>query len=546
MFRICKIITETEESTNNLKKYLGGYPVEITQEVPEDDYHEVSTLIVGWNSVKNLFPNQKINTSEAHKNLEWTYNESESEEMKKSVNFHKNIDDFVNKNLKIWLPSDYTLYDSIMHGSIEDFIKEKIDAEVITYIHFNNGALYMRNGDNNFIINVKNLWLTEKNYRTVVTELFNNMDCMIYSYNGIENYVDLDLLSEVKALDILRWIKFGIETPIKYFQIIPNIDISKYVPFLMSKIVLDGLELDEEEEVFFKRMCVRDNITRWMSTRYVPFTLDFEKNLDFIYRENAKLAKINYSNKRTLTGRIVSSDKYNPQNLSKSTDARTKIISNFRNGKIYQYDYTSFEARIALYLCEDSDFIQQYYDKDLHSESARIIFESQDFTTEQRDVAKLVNHSILYGAGEKTVLEKLSVVTHPIETMIRVKEFIAPLYKRSKELVKEVEDNGYLINKWGSIIKPTKAYAGFNNYIQSTASEIMVDKVCEIKELLRGCRSNFLFQVHDSLIFDIHPEEVFLVTKIAELLSYHRKMLFSINYKSGPNYKDLSSEEAYF
>lgn len=546
MFRICKVITETEESTNNLKKYLGGYPVEITQEIPEDNYYDIPTLMLGWNSVKNKFTEQKINEKEIIQNLEWTYNESECDEMKKSENFHRNIEDFVNKNLKKWLPSEYKLYDSIFHGDLNKFIEDNINSNIITYIHFNNGALYLRNGENNFIINVKNLWLTEGNYKKVVTEILNNMNCMIYSYNGIENYVDLDILLEIKALDILRWIKFGVETPIKYFQIIPNEDISKYVPFLMSKISLNSLELDDAEEVFYSRMCVRDNITRWMSTRYIPFVYDFEKNLDFIYRENVKLAKINYSNKRTITGRIVSSDRYNPQNLSRSNEERTKIVSSFRNGKIYQYDYTSFEARIALYLCEDDEFIQHYYDKDLHSETARIIFETQDFTAEERDVAKLVNHSILYGASERTVLEKLSGIEQPIETMLRVKEFLSPLFKRSKELMKETEENGYLINKWGSIIKPEKAYAGFNNYIQSTASEIVVDKVCEIKELLKGYRSNFLFQVHDSLIFDIHPEEGKLVIKIANLLSYHRKMMFSINYKSGPNYRDLSSEEVYF
>jgi DNA polymerase-1 len=283
-----------------------------------------------------------------------------------------------------------------------------------------------------------------------------------------------------------------------------------------------------------------------MSTRYVPFAYDFNRNLNFIYRENVKLAKINYSNKRTLTGRITSKDNYNPQNLSKSNEERTKIISKFRNGRIYQFDYTSFEARIALYLSEDEEFIQRFYDKDLHSETARIIFESQDFTPEQRDIAKLVNHSILYGASEATILKKLEGQEYPIEKMLRVKEFLSPLFAKSKELMLQAENDGYIINKWGSIIKPEKSYAGFNNYIQSTASEIVIDKVCEIKALLKGYQSDFLFQVHDSLVFDIHPEEVFLVEKIAKTLSFHRGMMFSIDYKSGINYKDLSSEGVYF
>ena len=414
------------------------------------------------------------------------------------------------------------------------------------YIHFNNGAIYMRNGDSNFVVNVKSLWMTEESYRETLTEAINSMNCMVYSYDGIEEYTNLDTLGNIKALDIIRWIKYSVETTIKYFQIIPGIDISKYVPFLMSKIPLETLLLDEEEEVYFVRMCQRDKITRWMSNRFISFSYDFKKNLNFIYRDNAKRAKINYSSKRTLTGRITSSDKYNPQNLSKSNEDRSMIISRFRAGQVYQFDYTSFEARIALYMCGDEDFIQEFYDKDLHYETAKIIFETDDFSAEQRDVAKLANMAIMYGASEATALKILDAYPEPYDKLRKIKNFLRPIFNKASEIVEQAKQNGYIINKWGSIIKPEKDFAGFNNYLQSTAAEIIVDKVFEIKSLLRGYRSQFMFQVHDSLVFDIHPEEHHLVEQIAKVMSYHRNMIFSINYKSGPNFKDLSSEYVYF
>jgi DNA polymerase I-like protein with 3'-5' exonuclease and polymerase domains len=123
---------------------------------------------------------------------------------------------------------------------------------------------------------------------------------------------------------------------------------------------------------------------------------------------------------------------------------------------------------------------------------------------------------------------------------------LRPIFDKANEIVDEARRNGYLINKWGSIIKPEKDFAGFKIYLQSTAAEIIVDKVIEIKMLLLGYRSQFMFQVHDSLVFDIHPEEFDLVNKIAKILSYNKGMLFSVNYKSGSNYKDLSSESVYF
>jgi len=545
MFRICKIITETVEGANSLKEFLGGYPVEITSSYPDEGYFEVPTLIIGWNSVKSRFTSQKIQDKNVTTNLQWTYSESECKEIKKE-NFHNNIEYFVNENLKKWLPSDFFLYDSLMHGDFSKFIEKNIDSTKLTYIHFNSGAIYMRNDNKNFIVNTKSLWFTESDYRSVITGVFNKMNCMVYSYDGIEDYTNLDSLGNIQALDIIRWIKHGVETPIKYFQIIPGVDISKYVPFLMSKIPLDTLSLDEEEEVYFERMCVRDKAARWMSTRYISFSHEFKKNLDFVYRDNAKLARVNYSTKKTLTGRIPCSDKYNPQNLSKSNEDRTMIISRFRNGKIYQFDYTSFEARIALYICGDEDFIQDFYDKDLHSETARIIFDTHEFSAEQREIAKLANMAIMYGASEATALKILEKYPEPQEKLRRIKSFLRPIFNKAAEVVEEAKLNGYLINKWGSIIRPEKDFAGFNNYLQSTAAEIIVDKVLEIKILLVGYRSQFMFQVHDSLIFDIHPEEEHLVEKIAKILSYNRGMLFSVNYKSGSNYRDLSSESVYF
>lgn len=546
MFRICKIITETLESTNQLKEFLGGYPVEITQGYPEEDYFDVPTLVIGWNTIKSKYPNQKITEQEVTSNLFWTFNESENKESLDGEDYFRVIEKFVNKYLYEWLPSEYILFDSIVHGEFSKFINDNIDNSVLTYVHFNKGALYLRNKDNNFIVNAKSLWLTEENYKNTITSVLNDLNCLVYSYDNIEGYVDLDKLGNIKALDIIRWIKYKVETPLKYFQIVPNVDVSKYIPFMMSMVPVETLELDEGENNFFERMCERDKITRWMSTRYISFAYDFDKNLDFIYRDNAKLAKINYSTKRTLTGRITSKDRYNPQNLSKDNEDRTKIISRFRNGRIYQFDYTSFEARIALYLSGDEQFIQDYYDKDLHSETAIIIFETHDFTPEQRNVAKLANMAIMYGASEATAMKLLGKYPEPAEKLRRIKMFLEPVFKKAKEIIEESKRNGYLINKWGSIITPEKDFAGFNNYLQSTASEIVIDKAIEIKELLKPYRSQFLFQVHDSLVFDVHPEEVEIVQLIAKTLSYNKGMLFTINYKSGPNYKDLSSESVYF
>ena len=543
MFIICKIIVESKDSVNNLKKFLSGYPVEITDDFSKVENSDVPTMIVGWSFMKKHYPNQKIDNFVISEKINWTYNEEECNEIKSDETFYKKIELFVSDNMKKWLPSNFELYDPIFCGDFFEFINNNINKDIITYIHFNNGAIYLRNGDKNIIINSKSMWLIELDYRSVLTKFFNDINCLIYSYKKIEEYVYIDKLNNIKSLDIIRWVKFGVDTPKNYFQIIPKIDINKYIPFLMSKIPLETLYLDEKESIFLDRMCYKDKIERWASNRYIPFSYNFNKNLNFIYRENAKLANLNYSTKKTLTGRLVCDDVYNVQNLKKDGNDRLDIISKYKNGKIYQFDYTSFEARIALYLTEDDYFIQEFYDKDLHSEVALIMFETLDFTKEQREIAKLANMAIMYGASESTILEKLSVLDNPKEKFLKIKSFLAPIFKKSKEIIERSKKDGYIINKWGSIIKPEKDFAAFNNYLQSTAAEITIDKLYEIKDLLIGYKSSFLFQVFDSFVFDIHPDEEFdLIPKITKLLSYNKGMLFSVNYKSGFNYKELSNE----
>lgn len=538
MFRICKIITKNIEESNGLKRYFGNYPIEISENFPEDSVFDISTIIVGWDLVKEKFPNHKINEKKIKHNLEWTYSESECVEILNSESFTTSISNFINENLMTWLPSDFILYDSLLYGDFDSFIKSNIDNEQISYVHFNKGAIYIRNSDKNFTINVKNMFIVEEDYKTIIANFFNNLNCLVFSYDNIEDYADIDLLNNIKALDIIRWVKYEVETSIKYFQVIPNIDVSKYIPFLMSQ--MPTIELDEEEIVFFNRMCVKDKITRWMSNRLIPFSYEFDKEFNFIYREHSKLAKINYSSKRTITGRIMSADKYNPQNLKKEGKDRSNIISNFKNGKIYQFDYIAFESKIATYLTEDEEFIQKYHNVDLHYQTASMLFDTLDCDKEQREYAKLINMNILYGGGEASILKKLEIFDNPYDKMVKIKDFFEPIFNKSKELVEESKEKGYLVNGWGSIIKPNKEFASFNNYLQSTAAEITVDKVIIIKELLKKYKSQFLFQVHDSFIFDIHPDEEELVEIISNSLLKINGMEFTIEYKSGPNYRDLA------
>jgi hypothetical protein len=42
------------------------------------------------------------------------------------------------------------------------------------------------------------------------------------------------------------------------------------------------------------------------------------------------------------------------------------------------------------------------------------------------------------------------------------------------------------------------------------------------------------------LVFDIHPEESFIIRDLAKIIMYYKNMFFNISYSSGYDYKNLS------
>lgn len=534
VFSICKIIAESEDDRKILYNYLGNYPVDILNTYPEDGFIDMPVLIIGWNSVKHRFSKQNILDKEIKQNLYWAYSSKEDEKK-----FYKTIEEFFADSVKEWLPKKFDIFDSIFYNEdLISYFEKIIDKSHPVFAYFYDGALYLRNSNRDYIVNVKALSVTEKDVKKKLTDFFNHFQCIVFNYDNIYNYVKHDELSDIVSIENLRWVKYGVDTSENYFNIIPGFNIQKFIPFLMSK--LKPIELDEEEKVFLRRMCQRDKITCWMSNREIAFSNKFDNNnLEFKLRRFHKLAKIQYSNKRTLTGRITAFDYYNPQNLSKDGDDRANIISRFKGGKILVFDYTSFETKIALYLCGDEEFMNKFSEKDLHYETAKIIFDTYQINYQQRETSKLLNHALLYGAGHETLLSKLEGVPNPEEKLYKVKQFLAPLIKKSEELKEYYDSRGYITTPWGSIIRIEKRHASFNNFIQSYAAELVAEKVMLIREYLKTKQSQFLFQVHDSLVLDMHPDEKEIITDIYKFLRVQDSMVLGVTYRLGNNYKEL-------
>lgn len=542
-FSVCEVYAPEKDSFEVLKEYLKKFPVHISNTLPTDipcESDDTPIQIVGWGNLKEFFPKHNIFDKSVNDKVCWTHTHAENKD-----EFFDDVKSFVTKSVMEWLPDSHKEYDAFIEGDLEGFLKKEIDPLHPIYIYYNKGALYLRNLESDYIINVESLKYYTDDYKSFLTRIFSKYTLLPFSYLNVDPVLDIESLAMV-TIENVFWIKNGAELDERtYFNVVPGMDYHKYVPFFLSLIA--DLDLDEEQRSFLKRMQEKDRITTWISNQDVCFHNTFEHDsISFKTRDNKKFAKFNYSNKRTITGRIVAKDSFNIQNLPKDSPIRSSIISRFRNGRILVCDYTSFETRISMHLSGNKEFIQEFNDKDIHYELGKAMFQRDVITNGERSSAKGLSHAMLYGASHKRLVDMLSSqMADPELGLYYAKQMMGPIIDFSEKLIKEVKVSQKIKTHKGSIIYPDKEYAAFNNLIQSTAAEIMTDKLFEIRELLKSMKSKFMFQIHDSLIFDIHPTEQNLVEEILKTLSKLKSTSFALGYRIGRNYAELGEKKFY-
>ena len=535
LIKICKVFPYTNEDYDYLLSNYRDFAFDIMSSNVEDELLTVPTLIIGWDKVQNLFPEQNKLISKIDENLYWTYSSSENLTKSKS-----DIKSFLEFSIKKFFNKKLITFDYIIDGELKSFIANNINPKVRSYIYFHKNACYIHNINQTYAISLSSLEFSGKDVKRIMTSLINKIECTIFSYQNITNYTYIDEIRDVMTLENMFWSKeLKYVEPKDFINIFLLKDIHKNIPLLM-KILMENNKITQDEINSCKRQSKKDRITSWLSTNKIYFEESFAptKEIKCKFENNKKYTILKYSDKRTITGRINCIDNFNPQNLPKDSEIRKSIISRYDDGKIVSFDYKSFETRLSMYLSRDMDFINKNLNSDFHINTAKAIFLNEEPNTIEREIGKNVNHAILYGGGDKllnTIISKSNI--NDVEDSIkRVKEFLMPILDTSNYINDVYKELGYIINPFGTLIKPNKSYAAFNNYVQSTAADIVVDKLFEIKEWTKDKKSSLIFQVFDSFVFDISPDEENAIEEIYNILYKYNDMTFEVESKGGNNY----------
>lgn len=518
--KFCRIICFEKGDFDSLDHEFGAYEIDLllyedkNQKIEDVD---VPTLVLGWNFIKANFPKQRISQKKIRNNLNWTFSGIEDKGQMETDLKH-----FLSKSFKDFLPSNYKAYDKIINEEACNLLRESArDSRVFCYFG-NNDSFYVYNSTSGVHvgINLETIDYVGESKNDFLIGFARDFCPIFLSYENIPECIRHAGFT-ILTLENIAWAcqsRLISETSLHKYSPFPTRE--RDLVFFMSKLfdaVDCGYALQQDVQ---GRYLKKDQITEWLSSQ----VLHFSDGKDLVLR---------YSNKKTITGRINCSDKrFNPQLLPKKSEERKNIVSIFERGKIAVFDFVSFETKISVYLTKDKEFIEKVSRKDIHEITGQILFGDR-VNPKSRELGKKINHSIIYGIGKEKLNDIFLENNIPASKAHEVKKFLEPIMKSSRKISEEYKKNGYIINPYKSIVHPQKEWAAYNNYIQSTAADMVVDKLFQVKEALKGRHSRFMYQVYDSFVLDIHPDELFIVDIIKKKLESNGIYYFETEHVIG-------------
>ena len=247
----------------------------------------------------------------------------------------------------------------------------------------------------------------------------------------------------------------------------------------------------------------------------------FVEGINTYLKDDGKL-HVRLLQHRTATGRFSGAEP-NMQNMPRGGTFPVKkvFISRWKGGKILEADFAQLEFRTAAFLAQDETAMKEIENGfDVHSYTAKVISEAGQKITRQE--AKGHTFAPLFGA---TGFGRSSAEAAYYEQFTKKYKGIASWHSR---LAKEAVTHFKIKTPSGrefafpDVARRTKGgvtyFTQIKNYpVQSFATADIVPLILmDIDRRLNGYKSCVVNTVHDSIVIDIHPDEIDVVKSIIE------------------------------
>lgn len=356
----------------------------------------------------------------------------------------------------------------------------------------------------------------------------------------ISQQLEIDLAKFEQQVYELAEEKFNLGSPKQLSQILfEKLGLStKYSRKIQTGYSTDAATLERLQEV--DEIGIIDAIVEYRTLSKLKST--YVDALPKLVRKDTQRVHTDFNQAATSTGRLSSSNP-NLQNIPIRTVFSRKIRKAFLpepGWLLVAADYSQIELRILAHLSQEPILVEAYrQNEDIHTVTARLIFEKEDVTSDERRLAKTINFGVIYGMGSlrfsrSTGLDKANAN----EFIKRFNERYSQVFTYLEGVKKQAISQGYVETILGrrryfdftsnslrsfksskpedidvSKLKNLGVYdagllrAAANAPIQGSSADIIKIAMVRMREVLQNYQAHMLLQVHDELVFEIPPQE---------------------------------------
>lgn len=245
---------------------------------------------------------------------------------------------------------------------------------------------------------------------------------------------------------------------------------------------------------------------------------------------NPKTGRIHTTFKQTsvATGRLASADP-NLQNIPVTDDKQLSIRSAFHAPSghlLVSADYSQIELRVLAQLSQDTGLIQAFRaGEDIHARTAAGLFDVplEWVTHDQRQIAKRINFSILYGMTPFGLAKDLNISQKDAKNYIEKYMAQYPgVFAWMEQVVAKTAEHGYVTTLWGRrrnvpgiyeknhVLYQLARRIAINTKAQGTAADLMKLGMVKLADRLERelPSATMLLQIHDELIVSAPRDQV--------------------------------------
>lgn len=186
--------------------------------------------------------------------------------------------------------------------------------------------------------------------------------------------------------------------------------------------------------------------------------------------------------------------------------------------KLLAVDYSQIEMLILASLAgEESMMEAKRQGLDLHNYTAKEVYEVEEVTHDQRQLAKIANYATSYGGGARAISRQAKV------PLVVARNFRASYFRKYPAIKRLIDSASAGAKSRGFIDLATgrrlpvdfgHEYAAVNYLVQGTAAEVLKGALVRLSDA--GLEQYMLIPVHDEVLFEVPTDEAQDVLYAAE------------------------------